>query len=105
MTSPSAIEIKLLQKSATLLVQFDNQQQFSYSAALLRQHSPSAEKTNTQSSVLSENQMSEHQMNISAIEPVGNYAIRLVFNDGHNTGIYSWAYLYELGSNLAATQN
>jgi len=42
--------------------------------------------------------LDKEDINIVAIEPVGNYAVRLIFSDAHNSGLYSWAYLYELGS-------
>ena len=44
-------------------------------------------------------QIGKETVNISKIEPVGNYAVRLVFDDGHETGLYTWDYLYELGEN------
>ncbi|MGH8677219.1 MAG: gamma-butyrobetaine hydroxylase-like domain-containing protein, partial [Burkholderiales bacterium] len=47
-------------------------------------------------------QVGKEQVGISAVEPVGNYAVRLVFTDGHNTGLYSWDYLYSLGVNQAS---
>jgi DUF971 family protein len=39
----------------------------------------------------------KHEVGVKAVEPVGNYAVRIVFDDGHDTGLYTWAYLYELG--------
>jgi DUF971 family protein len=47
-------------------------------------------------------QLGKHDVQITAVEPVGNYAVRLVFDDGHDTGLYTWAYLHELGSTHAA---
>ena len=44
-------------------------------------------------------QLGKEDVNIVAIEPVGNYAVKLSFSDGHDTGLYSWDYLYELGQN------
>ena len=44
-------------------------------------------------------QTGKENVSIKQVEPVGNYAIKLVFDDGHQTGIYSWAYLYDLGNN------
>ena len=45
-------------------------------------------------------QTGKEHVNISAVDPVGNYAVKLVFDDGHATGIYTWDYLYELGRNM-----
>ena len=47
-------------------------------------------------------QLGKENVNITAIEPVGNYAVKLVFSDGHDTGLYSWDYLYYLGENYEA---
>lgn len=71
------------------------------SCEFLRVNSPSAEVKGhgPGQEVL---QIGKEDVNITAIEPVGNYAVRLVFSDGHNTGLYSWDYLYELASNYEA---
>jgi DUF971 family protein len=68
------------------------------SCEFLRVYSPSAEVKGhgPGQEVL---QIGKEDINITAIEPVGNYAVRLVFSDGHNTGLYSWDYLYDLASN------
>ena len=65
----------------------------------MRAHSPSAENRKTRSLNKTKNFKDEYKkVLISRIEGVGNYAIRIVFNDGHSTGIYSWEYIYNLGS-------
>ena len=71
------------------------------SCEFLRVHSPSAEVRGhgQGQDVL---QVGKEDVNITAIEPVGNYAVRLVFSDGHNTGLYSWDYLYDLGRDYEA---
>lgn len=93
---PIPIEIKLHQVSQTLEVSFDDQQTFSYSAEFLRVHSQSAEVTGHapgQETL----QVGKQGVNIDAISPVGNYAVRLHFSDGHDSGIYTWERLYDLG--------
>lgn len=86
-------ELKLLQKTRILTITFDNGQQFDLPCELLRAYSPSAEMRNNPTAQISINP----DINITAIEPVGNYAVKLIFDDGHETGIYSWDTLYELG--------
>ncbi len=80
---------------------FDNGKLFRLPCELLRAYSPSAEVRGhgPGQEVL---QTGKREVGISAIEPVGNYAIRLVFSDGHDTGLYSWEYLYSLGENQDA---
>jgi DUF971 family protein len=94
MPHPTAINLKT--KSKMLVVQFDDGREFELSCEYLRVHSPSAEVQGhgPGQSVL---QTGKESVNISRVEPVGNYAVRLVFDDGHQTGIYTWNYLYELG--------
>ncbi|MDX1519028.1 MAG: DUF971 domain-containing protein [Gammaproteobacteria bacterium] len=93
------VTINLHQKSRMLDVVFDDGKTFTYSCEFLRVHSPSADVKGhgPGQAVL---QVGKEQVNIREIEPVGNYAIKLVFDDGHSTGIYSWQYLYELGINM-----
>jgi DUF971 family protein len=94
--SPRPTEIKLHQKSRELEVAFDDNRQFRFSCEYLRVYSPSAEVRGhgPGQEVL---QIGKKNVQISAIEPVGTYAVTLVFSDGHNTGIYSWDYLHDLG--------
>lgn len=96
--SPRPIDIKLHQASRLLEIKFDNNTECMLSCEFLRVYSPSAEVKGhgPGQEVL---QIGKEDVNITAIEPVGNYAVRLVFSDGHNTGLYSWDYLYELASN------
>ena len=93
---PTPTDIKLLQKSRVLQICFDDGKQFSLSCEYLRVYSPSAEVRGhgADTAVL---QVGKQDVNISRIEPVGHYALTLVFDDNHDTGIYSWDYLYQLG--------
>ncbi len=90
-------EIKLLQTSRILQVTFD-EQTFKLPCEYLRVHSPSAEVQGhgPGQEVL---QKGKEQVNIVAIEPIGHYAVRLIFDDSHNSGLYSWELLYDLGIN------
>lgn len=94
-------EIKLHQKSRILEISFEDGAQFRFPCEYLRVYSPSAEVRGhgPGQEVL---QVGKESVNISAIEPVGTYAIALHFDDGHNTGIYSWEYLHDLGKNQEA---
>lgn len=89
-------ELKLHQVSRVLEISFDDGQSFNLPCEYLRVFSPSAEVRGhgPGQEVL---QTGKENVNIKAIEPVGNYAVKLVFDDGHDSGIYSWQYLYELG--------
>ena len=90
-------DIKLHQTSRVLEIAFENGQVFELSCEYLRVYSPSAEVRghSPEQAVL---QIDKEEVNILEIEPMGNYAIKLVFDDGHNTGLYTWDYLYELGA-------
>ncbi|MCI0517452.1 MAG: DUF971 domain-containing protein [Woeseiaceae bacterium] len=90
-------EIRLRRKSRLLSVSFDDGSSFDLPFEYLRVYSPSAEVKGhgPGQEVL---QVDKQDIEIIAIEPVGHYAVRLVFNDGHNTGLYTWKYLYELGN-------
>ena len=94
--APRPTEIKLHQKSRILEVAFDDDKRFSLSCEYLRVYSPSAEVRGhgPGQEVL---QVGKRDVEIKEIEPVGAYAVKLVFSDGHDTGLYSWDYLYELG--------
>ena len=89
-------KIELHQKSRFLEIEFDDGKHFELSCEYLRTHSPSAEVQGhgPGQEVL---QVGKEDVNITAIEPVGNYAVVLVFDDNHNSGIFSWDHLYELG--------
>ncbi|MDX1251844.1 MAG: DUF971 domain-containing protein [Gammaproteobacteria bacterium] len=98
---PRPTDIRLHQKSRMLELFFDDGAHFSLPCEYLRVYSPSAEVRGhgPGQEVL---QVGKENVNITAIEPVGNYAVRLVFDDGHNTGLYSWNVLYNLGENHEA---
>jgi len=98
---PQPVEIKLRTRSRLLDVRFDDGSHFELPFEYLRVFSPSAEVTGhgAGEGVL---QTGKQDVGISGIEPVGNYALRLNFDDGHNTGLYSWTLLHELGSKRAA---
>jgi len=91
-------DIKLHQVSRILEINFEDGAHFKLPCEYLRVYSPSAEVRGhgTGQEVL---QVGKENVNITAIEPVGNYAIRLNFSDGHHTGLYSWDFLYQLGVN------
>ena len=99
--SPQPESINLHQKSRILEISFSDGQNFELSCELLRVYSPSAEVKGhgPGQSVL---QTGKENVSITRIEPVGHYAVKLIFDDGHETGLYSWAYLYELGENKDA---
>jgi DUF971 family protein len=89
--------IKLRTRSRVLELAFDDGTIFELPFEYLRVHSPSAEVRGHgpgQETL----QLGKHEVGIRAVEPVGNYAIKLVFDDGHDTGLYSWNYLHELGT-------
>jgi DUF971 family protein len=98
MAKVTPTEIQLHQKSRILEIAFDDGERFELSCEYLRVYSPSAEVTGhgPGQEVL---QIGKEDVNITAIEPVGNYAIKLVFDDNHDSGLYSWEHLYKLGKN------
>ena len=94
--TPRPTEIKLHQKSRVLEIEFADGKTFSLPCEFLRVYSPSAEVRGhgPGQEVL---QIGKRTIEITAIEPVGTYAIQPRFSDGHNTGIYSWEVLYDYG--------
>lgn len=90
--------IKYHKQNAQLEVSFNDNTTASFSAEFLRVHSPSAEVSGHHPSqaVLVTN---KQDVTISNIQPVGNYAIKLTFSDGHDTGLYSWQYLHQSAQN------
>jgi DUF971 family protein len=97
--TPAPTDIKLRTQSRLLVMTFDDGSEFSYTFEYLRVHSPSAEVVGHgpgQETL----QTGKENVVITRIDPVGHYAIRLVFDDGHDTGLYSWTYLHELGRNM-----
>ena len=94
--SPWPVEIRLKREEKLLEVDFDDGRSFRLPAEFLRVESPSAE---VQGHGPGQKQLvaGRRHVGILALEPVGNYAVRIKFDDLHDTGIYSWAYLHELG--------
>ena len=94
-------EIRLAKDRTVLTVAFDNGERFELPAEHLRVRSPSAE---VQGHSPDERKTVGGKKNVAILEvhPIGNYAVRLVFDDMHSTGIYSWDYLLELGRNRDA---
>jgi DUF971 family protein len=100
-TTPTPTEIKLHQKSCFLEIGFTDGSTFKLPYEFLRVYSPSAEVRGhgRGQEVL---QTGKRNVLIAGIEPVGNYGVKPIFSDGHDSGIYSWDLLYELGSNFDA---
>jgi DUF971 family protein len=99
-TSPRPTAIKLRSQSRLLVVTFDDGRAFELPFEYLRVYSPSAEVRGHgpgQETL----QLGKHEVGIRSVEPVGNYAVRLVFDDGHDSGLYTWDFLYELGATQA----
>ena len=98
---PQPTEIKVRTRSRILEVSFDDGTHFELPFEYLRVFSPSAEVTGhgAGEGVL---QTGKEDVGIERTEPVGNYALRLHFDDGHNTGLYSWSLLHELGVEQSA---
>jgi len=97
--SETPTEIRLRKNSKLLVVAFEDGTVFNFPFEFLRVHSPSAEVVGHgpgQETL----QTGKENVGITAIDPVGHYAVRLVFDDGHDTGLYSWTYLHELGRNM-----
>jgi DUF971 family protein len=98
MTGPWPTELRLHKDRKTLSVAFEDGGSFDLAAEYLRVRSPSAE---VQGHSPNERRTVPGKQNVQILElvPVGNYAVRLVFDDMHSTGIFSWDYLFELGQN------
>ena len=93
-------EIRLTNAGRLLVLCYEDGSGFELEAEFLRVHSPSAEVRGHgpgQETL----QVGKENVVISTIEPVGHYAIRLVFDDGHDSGLYTWTYLHELGRDKA----
>jgi DUF971 family protein len=94
--SPQPVSIVLRTRSRVLAVSFSDGAAFELPFEYLRVYSPSAEVRGHgpgQETL----QLGKHEVVITKVEPVGHYAVRLIFDDGHDSGLYSWSYLYELG--------
>jgi DUF971 family protein len=100
MSEPVATEIRLKRALRLLEVSFADGSRFELPFEYLRVHSPSAEVKGhgPGQEVLV---VGKESVGIAAIEPVGQYAVKLVFDDGHDTGLYTWKYLHELGREQA----
>jgi DUF971 family protein len=98
MSNPWPTELRLLKDRKALAVAFDNGERFELAAEYLRVRSPSAE---VQGHSPAERRVvvGKRDVQILEVHPVGNYAVRLTFDDMHSTGIFSWDYLLELGRN------
>ena len=99
---PWPSEIRVMDEGRTLRVSFDDGAAFALSAELLRVRSPSAE-VQGHSSADRKTIGGKRQVAILAVAPVGNYAVRLEFDDMHRTGIYTWRYLRHLGETAEAS--
>jgi DUF971 family protein len=101
MSGPNLQQIKLRRRSRLLEVSFDDGSRYELPFEYLRVYSPSAE---VQGHGPGEGVLvvGKEQVDIQAIEPIGHYAVRLVFDDGHDSGLYTWKYLHELGSERTA---
>lgn len=92
------VEIRLAKDRRSLSIAFDDGANFTLSAELLRVTSPSAE-VQGHSEAERKTVGGKRNVGILSVDPVGNYAVRIGFDDMHNTGIYSWAFLHDLGLN------
>jgi DUF971 family protein len=93
---PWPTELRLNREKSQLTVAYDSGERFVLAAEYLRVESPSAEVQGHgpgQKQVVT----GKEQVTIEALEPVGNYAVRIRFDDGHDTGLFTWDYLHELG--------
>ena len=99
--SPWPTEIRLHKDRRTLAVQFDDGVAHDLPAEMLRVLSPSAE-VQGHSPEQRVTVGGKRDVAIAALEPVGNYAVKIVFDDGHNTGLFSWSYLRQLGDQREA---
>lgn len=99
-TTPTPTEITVHQQSRLLEIAFSDGARFSIPFELMRVYSPSAEVMGhgPGQEVL---QTGKREVGITALEPIGHYGIRPQFDDGHESGIFSWDYLYQLGSREA----
>jgi len=98
--SPIPLKITLRQASGLLAVEFDDGESFDLPFEYLRVFSPSAEVRGHGGgpAVL---QTGKENVQVTAIKPIGHYAVQLVFDDGHDSGLYTWEHLYDLGAQHA----
>ncbi|MDM8192249.1 DUF971 domain-containing protein [Pseudomonas koreensis] len=88
------IDIKLHKASKTLTLTYASGEEYTLPAEFLRVHSPSAEVQGHGKPIL---QFGKLNVGLSKLEPAGNYALKLTFDDGHDSGLFTWEYLCELG--------
>ena len=96
MDDPTPTEVRLRTRSRVLEVAYGTDERYELPFEYLRVYSPSAEVRGHgpgQETL----QLGKHEVGVRAVEPVGRYAVRIVFDDGHDTGLYTWGYLRELG--------
>jgi DUF971 family protein len=94
--NPHPTDIKMHRQSRFLDIAFDDGSHFALPCEYLRVYSPSAE-TRGHTPATAKLETGKELVNIDRIDPVGNYAIKIFFDDGHNSGLYDWKYLYNLG--------
>ena len=91
-------EVRLDLNSSQVRITFDNGEVFLLDAEYLRVYSPSAEVRGHGGKEKPKPVCGKKNVKITDMKAIGNYAVRIIFDDGHETGLYSWDYLYELGS-------
>ncbi|WP_299007242.1 DUF971 domain-containing protein [uncultured Shewanella sp.] len=96
---PCVTDLTLKKTSRELQIQFNTGESYSLSCEMLRVYSPSAEVQGHGKPILVAH---KKNVNITALEALGNYAVKITFNDGHDTGLYSWEYLYKLATEQAS---
>ncbi|HEX3431382.1 MAG TPA: DUF971 domain-containing protein [Rhizomicrobium sp.] len=96
MIEPWPTELRVDPSRSMLSIAFDDGEAFALPAEYLRVESPSAE-VQGHSAAQKQIVAGKRHVRITSVEPVGNYAARIIFDDGHDTGLYSWNYLHELG--------
>lgn len=100
-SSPVPVQIVLNKSKDLVRIEFDTGNSFEYEAEFLRVYSPSAE-VRGHGNEPRKTPPGKQLVKITAIEQVGNYAVKFVFDDRHDSGIYSWSYLYEIGADKEA---
>lgn len=93
---PIPTDIVLHKKSHELEIAFDDGERFKLACELLRVYSPSAEVRGHWGQY-AKLQLDKQDVNITALTPVGAYAVKIAFDDGHDSGLYDWGFLYDLG--------
>ena len=99
--TPRPTDIRVRRATQRLEVDFDDQTKVSLLAELLRVESPSAE-VQGHSPDQKQTVAGKRGVGIAAVEPIGHYAVRIRFTDGHDTGIYTWALLHKMGQDQSA---